>query len=367
VENGKPTNKFAKPDCDTQKGLFNSLYNAYQQPILLFDEYASLSAMNRAAQRFFPENTPQDTNLYALIPHCDRTALSKELDSIAPEPLEINLETFGLSGKLQRLVMPGLPLDKHLLLTVQTRPHNHSVRPSSFDFLSRVATELKTPLNAIIGFSSIMDLTSDRITQAEIKDFAGEIYRSGNHILSVVRYISDLSQIESGQMNLQIRTLDCHQILDTCLNELQPMMEKRNIGIIRAYQQSNLVNADEQRLKQVLISLLSNAIKYNRQNGRITIRCNPKPNGEFVISISDTGKGLKPQQINHLFEPFNRFDAYSEGVEGAGIGLITTRHLLEKMGGRIWAESQINKGSTFSISLPCPSKTPPTLHPKAKR
>ena len=357
METHKPTNTISIADTEA---LFVALYNAFDTPYLMFTPGGELLSMNFAARQQVGEQINHD-GILDLLPHYNGVVLLNELDSIAPNSLSVNLEKLGCEGKLQRLITPGLAINNHLLLGINKFGSADFSRTSSFQFLSRVATELKTPLNAIIGFSEVMRSIADRISGKDVEEFSSEIHKAGSHILSVVRYISDVSQIEAGQISLDIRPLNCHQLLDECLEQLHDMATKQNISFIRSYEQSNLINADAPALKRVLINLLSNAIKYNRENGRVTIRCTPKNNGEFIISISDSGKGLQAKQLNHLFEPFNRLNAGSEGIEGAGIGLAASRHLLESMGGKIWAESQVNKGSTFYLSLPTPKKQPPTL------
>ncbi|MDH5602072.1 MAG: PAS domain S-box protein [Gammaproteobacteria bacterium] len=217
-------------------------------------------------------------------------------------------------------------------------------------FLSSMSHELRTPLNAILGFSQLIELDSKEDFASE---YAKEIIKGGELLLALTNDVLDLSKIESGNVDLSIESLSLNNILGEVLSLVHPLSSKRDIKINNKVSSCDDVeiNVDEIRFKQVLLNVLSNAIKYNHQNGIVTI--------EYVIndsmlhlSVADTGKGLTPEQQVNIFEPFERAGAEKSNIEGTGLGLVITKNLLEHMNGNITVESKPGKGSCFCIIVP---------------
>ncbi|MGK5078687.1 ATP-binding protein [Janthinobacterium sp. HLX7-2] len=232
-------------------------------------------------------------------------------------------------------------------------------------FLSSMSHELRTPLNAILGFAQI--LSSERLpsTLAQKKEFAGHILKSGRHLLTLINEILDLAKVESGTVSLSLEPVALHAILQECRDMIAPLASQRGIGIGFPSECTLTVLADRTRLKQILLNLLSNALKYNREQGKISIECAPQPGGRVRISVRDTGIGLDNEQLALLFQPFNRLGQEGGTQEGSGIGLVVTKRLVELMDGSIGVASEAGVGSTFWIelraadSLPLPA--PPLL------
>ncbi|NRR29257.1 response regulator [Oxalobacteraceae bacterium] len=227
-------------------------------------------------------------------------------------------------------------------------------------FLSSMSHELRTPLNAILGFAQI--LTSDKLpsTLPQKKEFAGHILKSGRHLLTLINEILDLAKIESGAVALSLEPVGLGEIVQECHSMTAPLAAQRGIRMLFPDQCDFNVEADRTRLKQILLNLLSNAIKYNREGGAVVVDCSLAAPGLLRLSVQDTGHGLRPDQLQLLFQPFNRLGQEAGSEEGTGIGLVVTKRLVELMGGSIGASSSAGVGSMFWIELrtttPVPSR-----------
>ena len=215
-------------------------------------------------------------------------------------------------------------------------------------FLSSMSHELRTPLNAIIGYSQVLlmeDMPEDQV------DSVREIEIAGQHLLSLINEILDLSRVEAGQMTLSLEDVSLETMLAECESLQKPMAERFSIAV-EFKPCSYYVKADYTRLKQVLINLISNAIKYNREQGSVAVGAHKLEDDFIRIQVADTGPGIPQEKHAGLFEPFNRLGAENSGIEGTGIGLMITTQLTEMMGGRIGFESKVGVGSTFWIDIP---------------
>ena len=219
-------------------------------------------------------------------------------------------------------------------------------------FLANMSHELRTPLNSIIGFSRVMLKGIDGpLTELQEMDL-NSIYSSGQHLLSLINSILDMSKIEAGKMDLSFEEVDLHAIFQTAISTARGLLKDRPIQLITDIPEIlPTVWADSQRIRQVLINLVSNAAKFTEE-GHIAIRA--EAGAEFVtISVSDTGIGIEPEAVNRLFIPFQQVDAStSRRAGGTGLGLAISRSFVEMHGGEIWVESEPGKGSTFFFTLP---------------
>ena len=234
-------------------------------------------------------------------------------------------------------------------------------------FLSSMSHELRTPLNAILGFAQI--LSSDRLpsTLEQKKEFAGHILKSGRHLLTLINEILDLAKVESGTVSLSLEPVGLHAILQECRDMIAPLASQRGIGM--AFPDACPLNvlADRTRLKQILLNLLSNALKYNREHGTVSVACGVQPGGRVRISVRDTGIGLDSDQVALLFQPFNRLGQEGGTEEGSGIGLVVTKRLVELMDGHIGVTSEAGVGSTFWIELRVAESLPLPVSPALPR
>lgn len=219
------------------------------------------------------------------------------------------------------------------------------------EFLSSMSHELRTPLNAILGFAQLIESGTPAPTASQQRSVA-QILKAGWYLLDLINEILDLTLIESGKLSLSLEPILLAEVLHESRTMIEPQAHKRGIQLsFPRLDGSFVVTADRTRIKQVLINLLSNAIKYNRYGGSVAINCSATPSGRMRISISDTGEGLTPKQLEQLFQPFNRLGQEAHAGEGTGIGLVVSKRLIEMMGGMIGVESHIGVGSVFWIEL----------------
>ena len=198
-------------------------------------------------------------------------------------------------------------------------------------FLSNMSHELRTPMNAILGFAQVLEY--DDAMTVDQHDSVQEIRRAGDHLLKLINQVLDLAKIESGQFDLFLESVEVRTIVQECFLMLQPLARGRGISLSQSGRDPAWVRADKTRLRQALLNLLSNGIKYNREGGEVSVSIVPTANGRQSIMVSDTGKGIPDDQLEELFKPFKRGNAERTHVEGTGIGLTITRQLVELMGG----------------------------------
>ena len=218
-------------------------------------------------------------------------------------------------------------------------------------FLSNMSHELRTPLNAILGYTQLM-LMDKMFNDDQLKNI-DEVNKAGEHLLHLISDLLDLAKIEAGHMHLNLEELLLQEIIEECHQLVLPTAECRNISINHRNNQnlSNvMVHADRVRLKQVILNILSNAVKYNRDNGEVILHVEQADNF-WRLSIKDTGMGISEQHMHQLFGAFNRLGAESTSIEGTGIGLVIAKNLIELMGGQIQVESHAGKGTTFWIDI----------------
>jgi len=219
------------------------------------------------------------------------------------------------------------------------------------DFLSSMSHELRTPLSAILGFAQLIESGTPAPTPSQ-KRSVDQILQAGWYLLDLINEILDLALIESGKLSLSLEPVSLAEVMRECETMIESQAEKRGISVsFPAFGSPRFVNADRTRLKQVLINLLSNAIKYNTEQGSVTLTCIDTPAGQVRICVEDTGKGLAPEKIDQLFQPFNRLGQEANTEQGTGIGLVMTKRLVELMGGVIGVESVVGKGSKFWIEM----------------
>ena len=226
------------------------------------------------------------------------------------------------------------------------------------EFLSRMSHELRTPLNAVIGFAQLLQM--DRSTEfgETQRGHVRLIEKAGQHLLAVLGDVLDLSRIEAGSLPLNITAQDSAHVVDDALHLVSDLARRHRITLHTEGMVPHLaVRADRVRLRQVLVNLLVNAIKYNRPGGQVALS-SWRDGGRIMLEVRDSGIGMDPTQLAHLFEPFNRLGAERTGIEGTGIGLVIVQRLVTLMQGQIEAHSVPGQGSCFRIWLPAASETP---------
>jgi PAS domain S-box-containing protein len=221
------------------------------------------------------------------------------------------------------------------------------------EFLSRMSHEIRTPLNAITGFAQLMRLQLGQGSgDNPLRNYIEQILHAGRHLSGLVNDVLDLQQVEAGVVKLKPEAITLEDELVQCLSMLLPMAEQREISMSSYIEPEAAVLADRQRLRQVLMNIGSNAIKYNRDGGSVVVRAERQADGTVLLSLQDTGTGMTAEQLARLYQPFERLGRETSNVAGTGLGLIITRSLVESMGGHMDIVSQPGAGTRVSVTLP---------------
>ncbi len=219
------------------------------------------------------------------------------------------------------------------------------------DFLSSMSHELRTPLNAVLGFAQVMESGTPPPTPSQ-KRSLDQILKAGWYLLELINEILDLARIEAGRLALSREPVSLDEVMLECQAMIEPQARLRSIGMhFPRFDTPCFVLADRTRLKQVLINLFFNAIKYNKPDGTVMVDCVAAPPESVRISVRDSGAGLAPEKLTQLFEPFNRLGKEAGAEEGTGIGLVVAKRLVELMGGTIGVDSTVGAGSVFWVEL----------------
>jgi GAF domain-containing protein len=220
------------------------------------------------------------------------------------------------------------------------------------EFLANMSHELRTPLNAIIGFSEVLGERMFGELNDKQAEYMKDIHASGQHLLSLINDILDLSKIEAGRMELEVSDFDLPSAIENALILVRERAGRRGIALGSAIDPTlGAIRGDERKVKQVLLNLLSNALKFTPEGGRIDVRAATN-DGMAELSVTDTGVGIAPEDQAVIFEEFRQVGAADKRVEGTGLGLALSRKFIELHGGRIWVTSQVGAGSTFAFTLP---------------
>jgi len=223
---------------------------------------------------------------------------------------------------------------------------------SKSEFLSRMSHELRTPLNAVLGFAQLLEL--DELDDSQ-KESVDQILRGGRHLLDLINEVLDITRIESGRLDLSPEPVLAADVVTEVIDLTRPLAARAGVLLVapeRGAEWDLHVLADRQRLKQILLNLVANAIKYNRRGGSVSLSCGSVDPGRMQLRVTDTGPGIAAEDLDRVFMPFERLGAERTDVEGTGIGLALSRRLAETMGGTIEAVSTVGSGSSFWVELP---------------
>jgi signal transduction histidine kinase len=222
------------------------------------------------------------------------------------------------------------------------------------EFLANMSHELRTPLNAIIGFSQVMRERMVGDLTAKQEEYLDDVLSSGNHLLSLINDILDLSKIEAGQVEFDIAPFSLREALERGVVMMRERARKDGVLVtLAADPQVDVVEGDERRIRQVIFNLLSNAVKFTPAGGSVDV-ASARLDGEVRVSVADTGPGIAPEDQERIFEEFQQTDLGAQR-EGTGLGLALSKRLIELHGGRIWVESELGEGSMFTFALPLES------------
>jgi signal transduction histidine kinase len=213
--------------------------------------------------------------------------------------------------------------------------------------------ELRTPLNAIIGFSEMLKEEYFGEMNEKQMEYSVDIHSSGKHLLSLINDILDLSKVEAGRMELEVSEFDLPMAIENAMTLIKERAARHGINLeVSVDEKLDCFHGDERKFKQILVNLLTNAVKFTPEGGRISVAAG-KNNDVVEVSVADTGVGIAPGDQERIFEEFRQAKGdVTNKAEGTGLGLTLTRKIIELHGGKIWVESELGKGATFSFTLP---------------
>jgi signal transduction histidine kinase len=232
-------------------------------------------------------------------------------------------------------------------------------------FLARMSHDLRTPLNAILGFSQLLELDPVLQRNPGPRRQAQLIHDAGKHLLSLIDEVLDVARIESGEIRLSLETVDAGRLVKESIQLVGSLAAQHQVTLKHQPPPGScLVRADLTKLRQVLVNLLTNGVKYNRPGGFVEVALSSQPEG-VRLAVADNGRGMTPEQLAGLYQPFNRLGAEASGIEGTGLGLVIAKQLIDAMEGRLEVRSALGSGSTFTITLPLAETTAVIEHEPA--
>ena len=315
------------------------------------------SANSKELQNYF-EGHPGSNNSHVRGKNFEVEGVDKSGNKI-PLELAISKINFSPEGNSQEIkfeqlfvalvrdISQRIESEKQIIYARETAEKANKAKS---EFLAKMSHELRTPLNSIMGFSQLLIMDPDLSKNIEPTESATRIYKSGKHLLELINEILDLARIEAGRIKFSMESVELSSLMEELLALNQPIANEHHVRLINEATEPVYCQTDRSRLKQVLLNLISNAIKYNTENG--TVAFSIKKDGKKLrINVADTGPGISEEMQASLFQPFNRLDADKTGIIGTGIGLTIAKELIELMGGTIGLKSTVGKGSTFYIEL----------------
>lgn len=270
------------------------------------------------------------------------------LDRAESARREAEEKSRALTAELERRVAERAAQVEDLTRTIEKTDRANR---SQGEFLSRLSHELRTPLNAILGFAQLLQLDNLSSQQREHVEL---ILTGGKNLVDLITQVQDFSRIDAGRLSLSPEPVYVSQVLQEAVDLARPLAAEHHVDV----QAPGLdvltqhVRADPGRLKQILLTLLSNAVKYSREGGVVTLACDARPDRRFRIKIRDTGRGLPPDVLDRLFIPVEQSDTGWTVMDGTRIGLALSKNLVEAMGGTMGAESVLGQGTTLWVELP---------------
>jgi signal transduction histidine kinase len=225
------------------------------------------------------------------------------------------------------------------------------------EFLANMSHELRTPLNAILGFSQVLQKNLFGELNEKQNEYVEDILSSGNHLLSLINDVLDLSKVEAGQIELEVASFSLREAVERGVVMIRERASKNGVALAAAVEpEAQVVTADERRIRQILFNLLSNAVKFTPAGGRIDVSA-ARVDGEIQVAVADTGSGIAAEDLDRIFEEFQQTGTGAKQQEGTGLGLALSKRLVELHGGRIWVESELGVGSRFVFTLPAETVT----------
>lgn len=367
--------------------------------IITIGQDGRIASCNDAAGKIFGRQTEETIGLPVTALVCDRAACEADCEDPAacgtplaflnegasapeqgrevvgrrrdgtPFPLYLAFSAVHLgSGTLITAVCRDLTADKRAEaeilaardLAERARMQAEQANRAKSDFLASMSHELRTPLNGILGFSQLLQYCPGQPLSEKQSDYVDCILKAGHHLLGLINDILDLAKIESGHLDLRLSAVDPAAAVAECTAFVADLAHRGHVTVENRIIGTDIpaVVADPRRLRQVLVNLVSNGIKYNRRGGRVILEVERVRDSVLRLSVRDTGRGIPPERLDELFQPFKRLGAEASDIEGSGIGLTITRRIVEAMGGCLGVDSVVGEGSNFHVDLTVASSLP---------
>ena len=359
-------------EIKNHKEFQDTILSCSLEGIVTINRMGCITLMNKTAEKFFlgKEHDFLRKRITALIPDFNSDYLDSiqghyeiELDGRKKGgvlfPVLINISKIEATNRQGWVIfIKDLSLKKKIELELSHAKKSVleavEANNAKSQFVANMSHELRTPLNSIIGFSQLLQTDHESPLTPEHYEYISYISQAGTHLLSLINEILDLAKLESGQLSVSLEIVNISAVIKEALILIYTLASKKHIKVFSAFDTmpDYYIVVDRVRIKQVLLDLLSNAVKYNNNNGTITLDAEIKDNQFLKISVTDTGRGIPANKISQLFDPFNRLGAENSDIEGTGIGLTITKSLVEDMYGKIGVLSEENKGSTFWVEFP---------------
>lgn len=353
-----------------------AIINTVADGIITIDAQGMIESFNPAAERIFGQATAQaiGKSIKTLVPdyseneHEDVKSLgtAREMCAVGAAavsfPIELAVTKLQLGARrLYTIIVRDITERKNAQSALQkAREQADFANKAKSEFLSSMSHELRTPLNAVLGFAQLMEF--DVGLSEQQKNNLKKIRNAGAHVLDLINEVLDLARIEAGKVKLAPEWLNLRELLCECHALTHPLAVARGVQLGMTSAEGGVtIRADRVRLKQSLLNLLSNAIKYNRPHGSVDLFSTMESDHRVRIEVRDTGPGLTSEQQAMLFQPFNRLGREGGELEGTGIGLVITKHLVELMDGQLGLHSSVGNGCTFWLDLPGRRSTTPVL------
>jgi PAS domain S-box-containing protein len=365
---------------ERSEAQLEALWNSIVEGLVVIDAKGNIASVNPAAERIFgyDEYELLDRNVKILMPDryatghdgyisAYRTTGDAKIIGIGREvagrrkdgtefPLYLAVNEFKVDGET---FFGGILRDMTVEEAVRcelvaAKEAAEDANRAKTVFLSSISHEVRTPLNAILGFAQLMDFGDRKELSDKQREYLGHITKSGENLLSLINQVLDLAQLECGEIHLSVEGVAVQSVLHETLDLLAPLAAQYEVSLepLRGMTDEQAVRADRVRFQQALHNIISNAIKYNRRGGTVGFEISEPLPGILRTCVIDTGGGIPEDRWDQLFEPFNRLGREASVIEGSGIGLTVSRTVIEAMGGKIGLSSELGKGTRFWIDLP---------------
>ncbi|MCP5380941.1 MAG: PAS domain S-box protein [Kordiimonadaceae bacterium] len=367
-------------ELETSEAKFREMINSSGDAIITISSKGAIETFNKKAQNLFGYNPEEiiSKNVNILMPPEERVKHDYYLNNakiFAPKviaqprglfgyhkngsnfPIELNIAPYNAQGSKKYIGIIRDITERKILEASLLEEKRNAERASSIKsrFLANVSHELRTPLNAILGFSEMISKeTLGVITPSKYVDYGNDIHSAGEKLREIINDVLDLARFETSSIELNMKGQDVREIINSAIKQVATDAENKQISLVTHMPEKSICfKCDQIRMKQVLVNIIGNAVKFTPENGTINVSCVRLQTGEIIVSIKDTGIGISSEMLTAISEPFvqHKHDRYDQD-HGTGLGLAVSKHLIELHGGNLQINSIENIGSEFKLVFP---------------